>query len=73
MECWGNMTTLREVIKGRDSPVMKLGTKEKRSMRKSKVEKQVSSNWSPHIKEQSESMDIVLQGQGKRYEKGRKL
>ena len=54
------MTTMREIIKGRDSPVVRLETREGRSMRKSKVERQVSSDRSPRVEEQSGSKDIIL-------------
>ena len=35
--------------------------------------RQVSGGWSPHVKEQSGSKDIILQKQGRIHEKGRKL
>ena len=35
--------------------------------------RRVSSGQSPHVKKQSRSRDIVLQKQGRIYEKGRKL
>ena len=35
--------------------------------------RRVSSGGSPHVKEQSESKDIVLQRQGRIHERGRKL
>ena len=73
MEYWGNVTTMREIIKGRDSPVVRLETREGRSTRKSKVERQVSSDWSPCVEEQNGSKGIILQRQGRRHEKGRKL
>ena len=34
--------------------------------------RQVSSGWSPHVKEQSGSKDIILWRQGRICEKGRK-
>ena len=37
------------------------------------MERQVSSGWSPYVKEQSRSRDIVLWRQGRIYEKERKL
>ena len=42
-------------------------------MRKSTMGRQVGSDWSPHVKEQSESKDIILQRQGRIHEKGIKL
>ena len=37
------------------------------------TERQVSSDRSPHVKEQSGNKDVVLWKQGRIYEKGRKL
>ena len=55
------MTITREIVKGRDSPVVKEGTREKQSKRESTVKRQVGSDQSPHVEEQSKSKDIVLQ------------
>ena len=52
---------MREIIKGRDSPVVRLETREERSTRKRKVERQVSSDQSPHVEEQSGSKGVILQ------------
>ena len=61
MEGRGNIVTMREVTKEWDSPVEQGSTKEETREGKSTQERQVGIGWSPHMKEQRRSMDIVLQ------------
>ena len=51
MEIWGHMTIMKEIIKGRDSPVMRHDTRVRGIIEKRKTERQVSSDQSPHAEE----------------------
>ena len=73
MECWEHVTIVREIVRGEDSPVGKCDTREGRLREKRMMERQVSNDQSPHVEEQSRSKGSILQQQGRRYEKGRKL
>ena len=61
MEGRGNIVTMREVTKERDSPVEQGGTKEETREEKNTQERQVGIGWSPHEKEQRRNMDAILQ------------
>ena len=50
MEGWGHMTTVREIINGEDSPVMKRGTRVVGIGDWKNMGRQVSSSPSPHVK-----------------------
>ena len=67
------MTIVREIVRGENSLVGKHDTKEGRLREKRVMERQVSNDQPPCVEEQSESKGSVLQQQGRRYEKGRKL
>ena len=45
------MTIVREIIKGRDSPVMRCSTRERNIRLDKNVGKQVSRGQSPHVEE----------------------
>ena len=60
MEGWGHVTTVREVVRGEDSPVERCSIKVEETREKMKDQRQVSSDQSPHIEEQSGSKDDVL-------------
>ena len=55
------MTTTRKVDRGEDSPVGRHGTKVEEIREEKKNQRQVSSDQSPCIEEQSGSMDDILQ------------
>ena len=61
MEGWGNMTTMREMIKERDSPVMKWSTRAAGVRDQRNTGRQVSNDHSPHVEEQSVNKDVILQ------------
>ena len=67
------MTIVREIVREEDSPVGKCDTGEGRLKEKRVTERQVSNDQSPRVKKQSRNKGNVLQQQGRRYEKGRKL
>ena len=67
------MTIVREIVRGEDSPVEKHNTRVGRLREKRVTERQVGNGQSPCVEEQSGSKAGVLQQQGRRYEKGRKL
>ena len=51
MEYWEHMTIMREIIKGKDSPVTRHGTRERNIRQDKSVGKQVSRGQSPHVEE----------------------
>ena len=61
MEGRGNIVTMREVTKERDSPVEQGDTKEEIQEEKNTVGKQVGIGQSPHKKGQKKSKDVILQ------------
>ena len=67
------MTIMREIIKGRDSPVKRYDTRVGDIRKKRNVERQVGIDQPPRVEEQSRSKVNVLQKQGRIHEKGRKL
>ena len=73
MEYWEHMTIVREIIKGRDSPVMRCSTRERNIRQDKNVEKQVSKGQPPHIEEQNRNKVGILQRQERTHEIGRKL
>ena len=73
MEYWEHMTITREIIKGRDSPVTRRGTRERNIRQDKNVEKQVSKGQPPHIEEQNRNKVGILQRRERTHEIGRKL
>ena len=73
MEGRGHVTTMRELVRGEDSPVEKYGAREGESRRKSMMERQVSSSQFLHVGEQSVGRVGILWRQGRRHDKERKL
>ena len=67
------MTIVREIINRGDSPVMKWDTRVVRVRDRKSMERQVSNSHSPHVEEQNESKGGMLQQQGRKHERGRKL
>ena len=61
MECWAHVTIMREIIKGRDSPVRRHDTRERNIKWNQSVEKQVSKeDQPPCVEEQSGSKVSIL-------------
>ena len=73
MEYWEHVTITREIIKGRDSPVARCGTRERNIRQNKSVGKQVSRGQPPHVEEQSGSKVSILWRQERIHEIGRKL
>ena len=73
MEDWGHVTTVREVIRGEDSPVKRCNTRAGETGEKKKDQKQVSNSQFPHGEGQSRSKDDVLWKQERRHERGKRL
>ena len=49
MEYWEHVTIVREIIKGRDSPVARCDTRERNIRQNKSVGKQVSRGQPPHV------------------------
>ena len=73
MEYWGHVTIVREIIKGRNSPVTRQETRGENIRQNMSAEKLVSKGQPPHVEEQSRSKVSVLQRQERIHEKGKKL
>ena len=67
------MTITREIIKWRDSPVMRCSTRERNIRQDKNVKKQVSKGQPPHIEEQNGNKAGILQRQERTHEIGKKL
>ena len=73
MEYWEHVTITREIIKGRDSPVVRCGTRERNIRQNKSVGKQVSRGQPPHVEGQNRNKVGVLWRQERTHEIERKL
>ena len=73
MEYWEHVTIAREIIKGRDSPVTRCGTRERNIRQDKNAEKQVSKGQPSHVEERNRNMVGILWRQERTHEIGRKL
>ena len=64
---------MRVIARGEDSPVVRCKAREGESRKRNTAERQVDSNQSPHVKEQSIGMVNTQWIQERKYDKGRKL
>ena len=51
MEYWGHVTIMREIVKGRDSPVTRRKTRGGDIRQDTRMEKQVNKDQPPHVEE----------------------
>ena len=73
MEYWEHMTIAREIIKGRDSPVMRCSTRERNIRQDKNVGKQVSKGQPPYIEKQNGNKVSILRRQERTHDIGKKL
>ena len=73
MEGWGHVTTVREVIRGDVSPVGRHSTRAGGSRKGREDQGQVDSDQPPHIEGRNGSRDNILQREGRRHGKGKRL